>query len=221
MSIESDHSDPNSVPRHHVSSFEAAGQVLTGRDSLDGIRRLDGSYVPGQSPIEVAFRDWCNHDDHKNKTRLTHRQRSATIYYLKNPDASAATENDKNTKHRAKKLYCLDEHKNLYRKGEVKDGIQQPDREIVCLESIYSIVMKRHRRLLHAGRDKLWAELHAQYYGISRPEVMWLLDRCEYCLKHRAKDTKAPLMTLKSSNVMERVQGDLIDLRATPDGDFH
>ena len=212
---------PSSEPVRYVSPFETEGRgVLSGRDSLDGIHRLDGSYVPGQSPIEVAFNDWCNHDDHKNKYRLSHRQRGLIIYYLRNPQASTASDSDRNTKHRAKKLYYLDRHENLMRKGEVEDGVRMPDRKVVCLGSIYKIVMDLHQEKLHAGRDKLWAELHTTYYGISRPEVMWILDRCEHCLQHRGKDTRAPLMTIKSSNVMERVQGDLIDLRATPDGDF-
>ena len=48
--------------------------------------------------------------------------------------------------------------------------------------------------------------------------VEWLLKRCAVCLNHRRSNTRAPLQPIIASEVMERVQIDLVDIRSQRDG---
>ena len=50
--------------------------------------------------------------------------------------------------------------------------------------------------------------------------VEWYLKRCGICLNHRKSNTRAPLQPIIASQVFERVQMDLVDMRSQRDGDF-
>ena len=59
-----------------------------------------------------------------------------------------------------------------------------------------------------------------QYYGIARDEVFFLIKLCEICHRKAASKSKGPLKPIISTRLFERIQVDLIDMTATPDGDY-
>ncbi len=58
-----------------------------------------------------------------------------------------------------------------------------------------------------------------EVFGISRVDVQWLLEHCQVCMVNRQNTTRAPLQPIVVSEVLGRVQADLIDTRTKPDGE--
>ena len=73
-----------------------------------------------------------------------------------------------------------------------------------------------HQRSQHAGYIKTFNLVREQFYGIIRQEVHWLLKHCNICCPNRPSNTKAPLEPIQSHYTLERVQIDLVDMRANP-----
>jgi len=59
-----------------------------------------------------------------------------------------------------------------------------------------------------------------EYAFISRKMVEEYCKLCTTCTLKRAQNVVAPMQPILTSNFMERLQIDLIDLRNTPDGEF-
>jgi len=71
---------------------------------------------------------------------------------------------------------------------------------------------------LHKGVKKIYTFVSKRYYGISRDDVAALLKHCEMCALNRPSRTRAPLTPIVVEEWLERIQIDLIDLRAEADG---
>jgi len=79
---------------------------------------------------------------------------------------------------------------------------------------VFGLIVKEHaNELMHAGRDKTWAEIDRKYYGITKMEVAFLLEHCATCAKTRSGTTVAPLESTILKELWERHQNDLIDFR--------
>ena len=79
---------------------------------------------------------------------------------------------------------------------------------------VFDLIVKEHaNELMHAGRDKTWAEIDRKYYGITKMEVAFLLEHCATCAKTRSGKTVAPLESIIVKELWERLQIDLIDFR--------
>ena len=58
--------------------------------------------------------------------------------------------------------------------------------------SIAGLVESLHAsELMDGGRDKAWAEIDRNYYGITQKQVAFLLDHCTTCAKTRSVKTSA------------------------------
>jgi len=75
-----------------------------------------------------------------------------------------------------------------------------------------------HKAALHKGVKKTYTLVSERYYGISRDDVAALLKHCEICALNRPSRTRAPLTPIVVEEWLERIQIDLIDLRAEADG---
>jgi len=89
-------------------------------------------------------------------------------------------------------------------------------RKIVCSNEVYAAILDAHQRSHHAGYTKTFHQVQLCYYGISRDEVVWLLKHCTVCLQTRPSNTWALLEPIESKYTLQRVQIDLVDMRATP-----
>jgi len=69
---------------------------------------------------------------------------------------------------------------------------------------------------LNAGNKKTFHLVQQQFYGISRQKVVWVLKNCGICIQSRPSNSRAPLEATQSNYSLERVQIDLVDMRATP-----
>ena len=86
---------------------------------------------------------------------------------------------------------------------------------------VYDAILDSHQRSHHAGYTKTFHLVQERFYGISQQEVVWLLKHCTTCLQSRPSNTRAPLEPIESSYTLQRVQIDLVDMRATPHNGMH
>jgi len=79
---------------------------------------------------------------------------------------------------------------------------------------VFNLIVKEHaNELMHAGREKTWAEIDRKYYAITKMEVTLLLEHCATCAKTRSGNTVAPLESIIVKEVWECLQIDLTDFR--------
>jgi len=79
---------------------------------------------------------------------------------------------------------------------------------------VFDLIVTEHAsELMHAGRDKTFAEVDCKYYGITKKEVAFLLDHCATCGKTRSAKTAAPLEPIVVKKLWERLHNDVIDFR--------
>lgn len=86
---------------------------------------------------------------------------------------------------------------------------------------VYDEVIRVHLHLSHAGIEKTHKEVEVDFYGITHSEISWILRNCSTCAKKKTQRRTAPLKPIVVNNLWERVQDDLIDMRAKPDGEYN
>jgi hypothetical protein len=105
--------------------------------------------------------------------------------------------------------------------GIKSDPLQLPARRVIMADAVYDEIRDIHHRLLHAGRDRCWDQIQRSCYGINRAEVEWFTTNCKFCVTRRPTSTKGEIQPIISTHVGERVQIDLIDMRAEPSGPYN
>ena len=95
------------------------------------------------------------------------------------------------------------------------------ERLVIMESSILDIIQEEHCRVGHSGVHGTWAGISKSFYGIIRTEVMWLLKRCQVCIRQAQNRSRGPLVPIVSTKLFERIQVDLIDFRNEPDNVFH
>jgi hypothetical protein len=120
-----------------------------------------------------------------------------------------------NQKHDARHNYKINEHNQLIRLPQ-RQG--ENDRIVVCEYDAFGHVARIHKRGGHNGYRKRFDAVHEELYGLKRNDVKWLINHCQLCQVNRSNSTRAPLNPIIATEVYERVQADLIDMRHQPDG---
>ena len=92
---------------------------------------------------------------------------------------------------------------------------------MIRIEQVFEAILESHQLCQHAGYIKTFNLVKERFYGISRSEVVWLLKHCTICSQNRPSNTRPPLEPIKSHYTLERVQIDLVDMRATPHNGNH
>lgn len=135
--------------------------------------------------------------------------------------ATGSTERQKaqNQRNYAHKYYELVDGQ-VFRKADPLAKSQMPSRPAVTNTEIFSLVLKFHVDLGHAGYKKTYKAIQNGYYGIVRDDVSWLLMRCRTCMVNRVNRSRGVLEPIVSNFTLERVQIDLVDMRHEPDGQY-
>ena len=94
-------------------------------------------------------------------------------------------------------------------------------RLVIMQSSIFDIIQEEHCRIGHAGVHPTWAAVSQGYYGIIRTEIIWLLKRCQICIRRARNRSRGPLIPIVTTKLFERIQVDLIDFRNEPDNIYH
>ncbi|KAI9882095.1 MAG: Rad2 nuclease, partial [Watsoniomyces obsoletus] len=137
---------------------------------------------PFTGQTEELFDRLINDPEHKNKARVNHEKKLSYRHWLRNPtDRAVGSTSEKqkqyNEKNRALTLFELRDGQ-LWRRAHCKE----PAKYVVCTYEVFERIKATHLQLEHAGITKTFQALQERYYGISKDEVTWLLQRCQNCL---------------------------------------
>ena len=108
----------------------------------------------------------------------------------------------------------------LYRRA---DKLCPFRRRAIDAGKVFDLIVQEHQtNSIHSGKNKTFAALNQQFFSIKRQEVEFVLKHCRTCAqtKPQTRTTRAPLKPIKVHSVFERIQIDLIDMTATPDGEY-
>lgn len=145
-----------------------------------------------------------------SRVRFTPSQYPRAIEFAR--DAAVPRHGDKadwKLYHRVKQYYWDEQGGALYRRPCRKS---QYYTRYVQDEEHFRTIAFYHEGSNHFSRDKVEQRLYRSYAGITRKEINWVLARCRTCiLAAYNKSTNAPI-PIVSTEVMERVQIDLIDM---------
>ncbi len=153
--------------------------------------------------------------------RKTSRERASIIEYqqmvhwLSEEIPSRGGQTEKEAKRRSwTRTHFVVRNRKLYR---LADRTHPELREVISELQIWDTIIQNHNSLGHAGQDPTAKAINRAYYGITRDEVIFLIKLCEICHRKAPSKSKGPLKNIISTEVFERVQIDLIDMRSTPD----
>ena len=99
-------------------------------------------------------------------------------------------------------------------------GSEQP-RRVVPTSEIFDRIKGSHAELAHCGYQKVYKNVRDRYYGISKKQCNWVVNRCQTCLQNNSNRARGELIPIVSMHILHRVQIDLIDMRAEADGQWN
>jgi hypothetical protein len=148
-------------------------------------------------------------------------------FYIEYPDIPISSKDPEqqlkfSTNRHFAKAYFEVQDSVLYRKGESKidkDGntFEIPPRYVARVNNAFQFITDIHRNLQHFGIRKTYKRVAERYWGITRNDVAWVVNRCLICnLTGTAKSTAIPIPII-SSRCLNRLYIDLMDFRTTPD----
>jgi hypothetical protein len=93
---------------------------------------------------------------------------------------------------------------------------------VVALEDIYDCLLKIHVEIGHGGRDRIINRLNdMKIVNIGRQIIEQFVKLCMECSGKKVKpSTGIVVKPIISAKFGSRFQADLVDMQATPDGDY-
>ena len=188
--------------------------------------------APAHSSSVIAFplslnAKWLQHlASTPNKALLKEAKRLEFVYFLQNPKAPPIAANGYTANQRkALKYIALKEYElgegttHVYRKEEVKGGKTSPPKYAACENDAFRIIANVHSQLHHQGIIKTRAEVTKGWHGITEKNIKWVVDACVVCALSRRNKTKPIIKPIVSEGCLDRVQIDLMDMRAHMDNE--
>ena len=113
----------------------------------------------------------------------------------------------------------IDREVKLARKSRHEDG------KIVYVvpnEHLYETIMREHIAIGHGGITKMQQHTKKIYSNVTQEAITLCISLCNVCEQKRKKKGSKSLVIrpIRSNEVHERMQADLIDMQGDPDGDF-
>ena len=93
-------------------------------------------------------------------------------------------------------------------------------RKVAGREDIFDIIKNFHYTTKHIGYQNTHEKLILEYSNISRTLVEEFVNICHLCNENKNQITRAPFNPFISCGFLQRMQIDLIHMRADPDGDY-
>ena len=85
---------------------------------------------------------------------------------------------------------------------------------------IYLSIFVKKNLIIYIEAGVLFPRIQELYYGISREDVEWVVDKCAVCRLMAAQKGKAPIRPIKTLRCLDRVQIDLMDFKVLADGEY-
>ena len=93
--------------------------------------------------------------------------------------------------------------------------------KLAYLENLFDILFEAHDFIGHGMGEKTFNEIKKKYSNISRHVCIMFVSICPLCAANKVVTTrKEPLKAILSDTFNDRGQIDVIDMQATPDGQY-
>ncbi len=178
------------------------------------------SFTPG---IKKAFEEYLDNKAESGTTLMNATKRAEYLRYLVDPEqkihkTDKVERNRLNSiKRRVIKEFCMDSRGQLLHIAQKKKDITKPQ---AFIYNIFDYIEWIHAAGSHNGYKKTYQRVKKEVHRISRDDVQWLLEHCQVCLVNRQNPIRAPLQLIVVTEVLDRLQADLIDIRIKPDGEY-
>ena len=83
----------------------------------------------------------------------------------------------------------------------------------------FDYIEQIHTEKGHNSYKKTFQQVKREVFGISRADVQWLHEYCQVCIVNRQNTRRALLQPIVITEVLRRVQVDLINIRTKPNGE--
>lgn len=108
----------------------------------------------------------------------------------------------------------------LYKNGPDKTNPQTQHLRVVKYQEVFDLIASQYNHLQHPGVKMTFSAIQERYWGIIQDEVDKLLGWCTICSRVAPNKMKPPAQPIVSHSALERLQVDLIDMSAIPDGPY-
>ena len=119
-------------------------------------------------------------------------------------------------KRRAIEEFCVNSRRQLLHVTQKKKDITKPQ---AFIYNAFDFIERIYTAGDHNGNKKTFQRVKKEVVGISRADVQWLLEHCQVCMMNWQNTTQALLQPIVVTEVLGRVQADLIDIRTKLDGE--
>ena len=212
---------------HNHAAADLAGALPTGPGREAPTASTNVAQInPFNSESKRAWHTWMEAREDSSRERLDNKEIQQFIRWLNDEpswESGINYDDKKQRKADMKKRSWVKE--NFYVSGNIlwrKADKKHPEpRKVLAYTELADVIIETHVRLGHAGHNPTCAAVLKDYYGLVRDEIIELLRRCEICSRKHASKSKAPLINIKSTNIWQRVQMDLVDMRHDPDREWN
>jgi len=121
----------------------------------------------------------------------------------------------------AQKKFVFKQKKYILVDNIVHRQIDNKAKQVVYLEQFFEVIYEIHcMERLHQGIQKTFDQVILKYVGITREIVAQFRKFCYVCDLKTSQRTQERLLPIKSNEIFERTQIDMIDMRNCPDGEY-
>ena len=94
---------------------------------------------------------------------------------------------------------------------------------VVHTETMFDVVQSVHvsNEQMHSSATKVENHIKNDFYGIPRSYIRFHIKQCPTCQLSSVSTSKPPIKPIIESDFLSRIQVDLIDLKHSPDGEYH
>ena len=145
---------------------------------------------PFSSAAREAFDAFVLAQGLKRRAHPTDAKHAMIREYLSDSRATL-TQEDRKLKHTALTQYLIVAGR-LH--AIARPGVGNEPRYVPRDEEVFDIIVTVHLGLVHAGRDKTFQEVDRTTTGVSKKEVIQVLQHCSTCAMKASQRSKAPLL---------------------------
>jgi len=147
------------------------------------------------SDTRAAFQQYLS--ENPNSRRITSLEKNRIIEWLTTSDIKLSSQKEQSRRNYVRKTFTWDESSGELL-ARAKTDKEKP-RTVVLEDSIMDVIQSVHEQNGHLGWDATWKAISSRYYGILRADLIYLLKRCQICVRNPSKRPKGSTPAASSS----------------------
>ncbi|KAH7042177.1 hypothetical protein B0J12DRAFT_730820 [Macrophomina phaseolina] len=122
------------------------------------------------------------------RVRFSRRLYAEYVQWLEEPGRRPANETEKAVKRHVLQSYVL--INGALNKRSLNARTEYEFRKVLLPDDVFDVIKEAHLRTGHAGIQSTYRTVHETYWGATRVDVTWLLERCHVCTRRERRRTK-------------------------------